>query len=103
MIQEGKLKEGDKLPNQNEFAAQLGVSRPSLREAFHILDMIGAIEQLPGYGTVLKSLTSAIMAQHLTVLWISDRQATLNLLKARYYIELGTVGACSGKRQYGRY
>ena len=32
MIQNGELKEGYKLPNQNAFAAQLGVSRTSLRD-----------------------------------------------------------------------
>ena len=91
MIQEKILKEGDKLPNQNEFAAQLGVSRPSLREAFQTLNMIGAIEQRPGYGTVLKSLTPALMAPHLMPPMVSNRHATFDLLKARYYIELGTV------------
>jgi GntR family transcriptional repressor for pyruvate dehydrogenase complex len=42
MILSGEVKEGDKLPNQNDFAAQLGVSRPSLREALHTLTLIGA-------------------------------------------------------------
>ena len=36
MVETGELREGDKLPNQYEFAAQLGVSRPSLREALYL-------------------------------------------------------------------
>jgi GntR family transcriptional repressor for pyruvate dehydrogenase complex len=36
MVDVGELKEGDKLPNQLEFAAQLGVSRPCLREALPV-------------------------------------------------------------------
>ena len=40
MLLSGELQEGDKLPNQNEFAAQLGVSRPSLREALNTLTLI---------------------------------------------------------------
>ena len=32
MFENGELKEGEKLPNQNELSAQLGVSIASLRE-----------------------------------------------------------------------
>ena len=31
MVEAGELKRGDKLPPQDQLAAQLGVSRPSLR------------------------------------------------------------------------
>jgi DNA-binding FadR family transcriptional regulator len=37
------IKRGDKLPPQDQLAAQLGVSRPSLREALRATEMIGAI------------------------------------------------------------
>ena len=60
MITDGELAEGDKLPNQNEFSAQLGVSRPSLREALHTLNLMGVIEQRPGLGTVIKSANPAL-------------------------------------------
>lgn len=90
-IDQGELKEGDKLPNQNEFAAQLGVSRPSLREALHTLTLIGAIEQRPGYGTVIKDKNTALMAEHLAPPLVSDTDATLELLETRRYIELAVV------------
>ncbi|MFH1624915.1 MAG: GntR family transcriptional regulator [Pseudomonadota bacterium] len=47
MVDAGELKRGDKLPPQDQLAAQLGVSRPSLREALRAMEMIGAIEQRP--------------------------------------------------------
>ncbi|MBU0733749.1 MAG: GntR family transcriptional regulator [Proteobacteria bacterium] len=47
MVEAGELKRGDKLPPQDQLAAQLGVSRPSLREALRAMEMIGAIEQRP--------------------------------------------------------
>lgn len=34
----GELREGDKLPPEAEMTAQLGISRPTLREAFRILE-----------------------------------------------------------------
>ena len=39
----GELKEGDQLPPENVLMEQFGVSRPSLREAFRILEAEGAI------------------------------------------------------------
>jgi GntR family transcriptional repressor for pyruvate dehydrogenase complex len=78
MVDVGELKEGDKLPNQLEFAAQLGVSRPSLREALHTLTLIGAIEQRPGLGTVIKSANSTLWAVQLCPPLVSDAQASIN-------------------------
>jgi len=89
MIDNGELKEGDKLPNQNEFAAQLGVSRPSLREALHTLTLIGAVEQRPGLGTVLRSRKQAMFAEHLSPPLVSDHETTIELVEARRHIESG--------------
>jgi GntR family transcriptional repressor for pyruvate dehydrogenase complex len=91
MVDVGELKEGDKLPNQLEFAAQLGVSRPSLREALHTLTLIGAIEQRPGLGTVIKSANSTLWAEQLSPHLVSDAQASLELVEARRFIEVGVV------------
>ncbi|MFH1137772.1 MAG: FadR/GntR family transcriptional regulator [Pseudomonadota bacterium] len=90
-IESGELKEGDKLPNQNQFAAELGVSRPSLREALQTLTLIGAIEQKPGLGTVIRAKRSALMAGRLSPPLVSDAAATMDLLEARRYIELAVV------------
>jgi GntR family transcriptional regulator, transcriptional repressor for pyruvate dehydrogenase complex len=89
MINNGELREGDKLPNQNEFAAQLGVSRTSLREALSTLTLIGVIEQRPGFGTVIRSRAPALYANHLTPPLMSDEKATTELIEARRYIEMG--------------
>lgn len=89
MIQAGELKEGDRLPNQNEFAARLGVSRPSLREAMQTLAMVGAIEQRPGYGSVIKALTPALFASHLATPLVDNESATRELLESRRFIEAG--------------
>jgi len=91
MIRSGQLKEGEKLPNQNEFAAQLGVSRPSLREALHTLTLLGAVEQRPGLGTVIKSAWSAIYTDQMLPPLMSDRNATEELLDCRLLIESAIV------------
>jgi len=53
MLRDGRLKEGDKLPNQSEFARILGVSRVSLREALRILENKGVVQQGPRIGTII--------------------------------------------------
>lgn len=92
MVEAGELKRGDKLPPQDQLAAQLGVSRPSLREALRVMEMIGAIEQRPGYGTVFLGGVPIIYAEHLSVPSINDEAATLDLGVARRYVETACVG-----------
>lgn len=91
MILKGHVKEGDKLPNQNSFAEQLGVSRASLREALHTLSMLGVIEQKPGLGTIIRAMPPVFHSKpHLPPL-MSDIQAVHELMEARGYVEVGAV------------
>ncbi len=89
MITSGEIKEGHKFPSQNEFAAQLGVSRPSLREAFHVLSQLGAIEQRPRAGTILVSRTQALFSTDMDLPLVFDSQARLELMEARRIVEVG--------------
>lgn len=92
MMDSGELKEGDKLPNQNELARRLGVSRPSLREALHTLTLIGAIEQKPGRGTIIKARHSIQLADQLAPPLVTDATTTLELMETRRIIEVATAG-----------
>ncbi|MFZ4540146.1 GntR family transcriptional regulator [Propionivibrio sp.] len=50
-ILEGSLKPGDRLPPERELAIELGVSRPSLREAIQKLASKGLVQSRQGGGT----------------------------------------------------
>ncbi|MGE5770261.1 MAG: FCD domain-containing protein [Betaproteobacteria bacterium] len=50
-ILEGSLKPGDRLPAERELAVELGVSRPSLREAIQKLASKGMVQSRQGGGT----------------------------------------------------
>lgn len=50
-ILEGSLRPGDRLPPERELAAELGVSRPSLREAIQKLASKGMVQSRQGGGT----------------------------------------------------
>jgi len=92
MIESGELKEGEKLPNQADFASQLNVSRTSLREALRVLDLLGAIEQRPGFGTVIKKYNPVTFSNRVVCPpLMSDAEATLELLRAREIIEVGAA------------
>lgn len=49
-ILDGRLKAGDRLPSEREFAQSLGVSRPSLRETLRVLEALGLVEIRRGGG-----------------------------------------------------
>ena len=43
-ILDGKLKIGDQLPSEKDFANHFGVSKSSLREAYRVLEAYGLLE-----------------------------------------------------------
>jgi GntR family transcriptional repressor for pyruvate dehydrogenase complex len=89
MIISGEITEGDKFPNQNDFAAQLGVSRPSLREALQVLSQLGAIEQRPGAGTILVSRTQALFSTEIDTPLVSNQEASMELMETKRILEVG--------------
>jgi DNA-binding FadR family transcriptional regulator len=56
MIVSGELQPGDRLPKEVDLAAQLGLSRNSLREAVRALSMVRILDVRQGDGTYVTSL-----------------------------------------------
>ena len=77
---------GSKLPSEFELAEQMGVSRPSIREALSALQAVGLIESKPGSGNyVLKAPSSdeEESAPHL----IESEAGCLEVMEAREVLE----------------
>ncbi len=53
LIEEGAYQPGERLPSENELAAQLGISRPTLREALLNLEQEGIVIRRHGVGTFI--------------------------------------------------
>ncbi|MGC7872147.1 FadR/GntR family transcriptional regulator [Desulfosporosinus sp. SYSU MS00001] len=56
LIIEGKLSPGDRLMGEREMAAELGVSRTTLREALRTMELLGLVEIKPGGGTFIRDV-----------------------------------------------
>lgn len=56
MIRSGQLKPGDRLPREQDLAAELGVSRNALREAVSVLSFFNVLNVRQGDGTYVTSL-----------------------------------------------
>ena len=56
MIVSGALRPGDRLPKESELAADLGLSRNSLREAVRALSLIRILDVRQGDGTYVTDL-----------------------------------------------
>ena len=83
LISEGRLKPGDRLPPERELIKQFGVSRPSLREALNSLVTMGFLEVKQAKRTYVKSVTSGMMQDPLSLLIKADAQKIFDLVEVR--------------------
>jgi GntR family transcriptional regulator, transcriptional repressor for pyruvate dehydrogenase complex len=97
MIVCGALKAGQRLPAERELAAQLGVSRPSLREAIRALIALNILESRHGEGTFVSSLEPDLLIEPIDfVLQVYDGGIAA-LFEARRVLEAG-VAALAAER-----
>ncbi|MFF6782290.1 FCD domain-containing protein [Streptomyces sp. NPDC012510] len=66
MIVSGALRPGDRLPKESELAADLGLSRNSLREAVRALSLIRILDVRQGDGTYVTSLDPQVLLEALS-------------------------------------
>lgn len=85
LIQVSKLNPGDRLPPERQLSELLEVSRPSLREALHILQARGFVAIKHGQGTFVEE---PLVAQELRA-FVMSREHDLNeLYDAREVLEV---------------
>ncbi len=91
MINAGRYTTGSKLPSERAITEQMGVSRPSLREAISALQIVGILESRPGDGTYVSSpvATEDLMRRAVTVLEECD--SPFENMQARKALEIGSV------------
>ena len=97
MIVRGELQAGQRLPAERDLAAQLGLSRPSLREAIRALIALNILESRHGEGTFVSSLEPDLLTEPIDfVLQVNDGGLRA-LFEARRVLEAG-VAALAAQR-----
>ncbi|MGC3003596.1 FadR/GntR family transcriptional regulator, partial [Streptomyces sp. G35A] len=88
MIREGLLEPGDRLPTEREFAARLGISRSSMREAIRALTVLGVLEARHGSGVYVTRLETGDLLETFGVVADLSRGPRLaELLEVRRALE----------------
>jgi GntR family transcriptional repressor for pyruvate dehydrogenase complex len=88
MIVSGTLRAGDRLPKEADLAAELGLSRSSLREAVRALALMNILDVRQGDGTYVTSLEPTLLLEALSFIVDFHRDATvLELLQVRRILE----------------
>ncbi|MGD0677811.1 MAG: FadR/GntR family transcriptional regulator [Polyangiaceae bacterium] len=86
LITSGEFPDGSRLPSERDLAVQLGVSRPSVREALIALEVAGKVEVRVGAGIFVASRLVAAADPS------NEGQGPFELLRARWLIE-GEIAA----------
>jgi GntR family transcriptional repressor for pyruvate dehydrogenase complex len=63
MIVSGRVRSGEKLPNERELSSELGISRNSLREAVRALSVMKILDVRQGDGTYVTSLSPDLLLE----------------------------------------
>src|SRR6266446_1498389 len=88
MITSGALRAGDRLPREADLAAELGLSRSSLREAVRALSLVNILDVRRGDGTYVTSLEPRLLLEALSFIVDFHRDDTLlEFLRVRRILE----------------
>lgn len=83
----GILIPGERLPPERDLAAQLDVSRPSLREALQKLETKGLLETRQGGGTYVADFVASTFTDPLTEILRSNPAAAADFVELRRVLE----------------
>src|SRR3981189_1967029 len=98
LIVSGSWGPGDRLPKESELAAQLGLSRNSLREAVRALSQLRVLEVRQGDGTYVTSLEPELLLESTSfVSHLLVGESALELFEVRRLLE-GAAAALAAAR-----
>jgi GntR family transcriptional regulator, transcriptional repressor for pyruvate dehydrogenase complex len=86
-IREGRFAPGQRLPSERFLSAELGVSRPVLREALKALAALGLVEIRPGSGTYVVDIVVQLANVDPVTWFRENRKMVLDFFHARLVLE----------------
>jgi len=100
LIQSGEFVAGSRLPAERDLAKQLGVSRPSVREALIALEVEGWVEVRTGSGVYVLDRAQHTQSAEKTI--ATTEWGPLELIRARRVVEgeMAAIAALQAKRKH---
>lgn len=93
MIISGRVRPGEKLPREPDLAAELGLSRNSLREAVKALSLMNVLDVRQGDGTYATSLAPSLLLETLSFVSDFHRDDTvMEFIEVRRILEPAATG-----------
>jgi DNA-binding FadR family transcriptional regulator len=90
-IRSGEYPTGSRLPPERAIAEQMGVGRPSVREAISALQIAGVLESRPGDGTYVQHDHEAESRVDRALDVLEESDSPLQILQARKALEIGVA------------
>jgi GntR family transcriptional repressor for pyruvate dehydrogenase complex len=87
MIWDGEIDPGSRFPPERELAERFNVSRPTLREAIHVLEALGLLEVRGGDGTYVARKPTALSSRLLEHMLQRDDGLMAELIETRHEFE----------------
>ncbi|MDJ0462970.1 FadR/GntR family transcriptional regulator [Streptomyces sp. H27-C3] len=98
MIGEGLLVPGQRLPTERDFAAKLGISRGSMREAVRALTTLGVLEARHGSGIYVTQLEAVDLLETFGIVAeISPKPRLAELLEVRRILESSATALAAAR------
>lgn len=86
-IAESVFKVGERLPSERDLARQMGVSRPSVREAIQQLELQGILETVHGGGSIVRNIAEQEIQKPMEILLGHDKRKVVELTEVRALME----------------
>lgn len=86
-IKSGRMKPGDRLPNERDLSQDLGVSRPSLREALRAMTQLGLVTTRHGGGTYINNYDDVYLMSILQFISVISDDLLVDLIQVRKTLE----------------
>lgn len=93
-ILEGHLHPGDKLPTERELAAQLDISRNSVREGLRVLENLGVLSSTQGSGNYIALNFDETISEALSFLYHLRGMQEGDVTEFRWMIEREALSLC---------
>jgi GntR family transcriptional repressor for pyruvate dehydrogenase complex len=94
-IERARLRPGDRLPTEGELAAQLGISKPTLRQALRILERAGLLVVRPGKGGGIFRGAALLPMDAIAGEVALEEDAVIDVLRGRRVLERAVTHAAA--------